>query len=538
METFDYIIIGAGSAGCVLANRLSENPSLNILLIEAGGSDKHPYIQAPAGFLKTFDNLRFNWCYQTKEGEGVGGRKIFFPRGKVLGGSSSISGHLYVRGQSKDFDHWAELGNQGWSYKEVLPYFIKSEDRSTGKDSYHGVGGPQHVSDVLERHPLCDLFVQGAQDLGVRVNPDYNGESQEGVSYYQRTILNGRRHSAATAFLDPIRNRANLRIITGALVERLTFEGKQVKGVVFQKNQRTEEVRAGKEILLSAGSINSPKLLQLSGVGNAEFLRNLGIEVIHDLKGVGEGFQDHYAIRVANRVKGLQTLNERGRGISLIWEILKWFATGKGLLAFSPASVGAFIRSTPELSRPDLQFVFTPASYSETEGAVGELNPFPGMTCGVWQMRPESRGHVRICSKDPKENPEIQPNYLTEEVDRQAVVSGLKWCRKFLQTKALEPYTAEETLPGGAVQSDDEILDYAARKGATVYHPVSSCRMGTDPEAVVDQELKVKGLQGLRVVDASVMPSMVSANTNAATLMIAEKAADLILGKSLEPAEL
>jgi len=512
----------------VLANRLSADPHRRVLVLEAGGSDAHPYVKAPVGFLKTFQDPRFNWCYTTEAGDGVDGRAIYFPRGRVLGGSSSINGSLYVRGQARDFDVWAQLGNRGWSYDDVLPYFRRSEDRDTGADAFRGSGGPQHVSDIHERHPICDAFVAGAVAAGLPANPDYNGASQEGVAYYQRTIRRGRRHSAADGYLHPVRRRPNLRVETDAQVLRLEVEGGRVTGVVWRQHGRTLRTRAAAEVILSAGAVGSPQLLQISGIGPAARLRAIGVAVVHDLPGVGEGLQDHYAMRVVHRVTRPVTLNERARGPRLWWEIARWLATGGGLLAFSPAHVGAFVRSRPELDTPDLQFVFTPASYSE--GVVGQLQAHPGMTIGVWQMRPESRGHVRAVSADPDAAPVIQPNYLTAETDRRAAVDGLKWARRLLASDALAGYRGPEALPGDGVRGDDELLAYARARGATVYHAIGTCRMGTDPMAVVGPDLALRGLAGLRVVDASVMPTMVSANTNAATLMIAEKAADMIRG--------
>jgi choline dehydrogenase len=526
-ERFDYVIVGAGSAGCVLANRLSEDPRISVLVLEAGGSDAHPYIRAPAGFLKTFQNPRFNWCYTTEPGPGVDGRAIFFPRGKVLGGSSSINGHLYVRGQARDFDVWAQLGNRGWSYDDVLPYFRRSEDRSSGADEFHGAGGPLHVSDIAERHPICEAFIQGAEELGIRRNPDYNGAEQEGVAYYQRTIRHGRRHSAASGFLRQAMRRPNVRVETMAHVLRLETAGRRVTGVTYRQHGAVRRAEAFGEILLAAGTVNSPQLLHISGIGPAGHLRSIGVETVHDLAGVGEGLQDHYATRTADRVTQPITLNEQARGARLYWEIGKWLATGRGLLAFSPAHVAAFLRSDPALDAPDLQFVFTPASYSE--GVTGQLQEFPGMTCGVWQLRPESKGYVRARSPDPAQPPAIQPNYLTAETDRRAAVAGIRWCRRLLGTAALAPYRDRETIPGEDLQSDEELLAYARDRGSTVYHAISTCRMGVDPLAVVGPDLRLKGLAGIRVVDASVMPTMVSANTNAATLMIAEKASDMIL---------
>jgi choline dehydrogenase len=526
-ERYDYIIVGAGSAGCVLANRLSADPRVTVLVLEAGGSDAHPYIRAPAGFLKTFQDPRFNWCYSTEPGPGIDGRAIFFPRGKVLGGSSSINGHLYVRGQARDFDVWAQLGNRGWSYDDVLPYFRRSEDRSAGADCYHGAGGPLHVSDIHERHPICEAFIRGAAELGVKRNPDYNGAEQEGVAYYQRTIRGGRRHSAATGFLRDAMRRPNLRVETHAHVLRLDCDGHRVAGVTYRQRGAIRQALAAAEILLAAGTVNSPQLLQISGIGPADHLRAIGVEVRHDLPGVGEGLQDHYAMRVVDRVTQPVTLNERARGARLWWEIGKWIATGGGLLAFSPAHVGAFLRSQPELDAPDLQIVFTPASYAD--GVTGKLQPFPGMTCGVWQMRPESKGFVRARTANPDDPPAIQPNYLTAETDRLAATAGLRWARRLLATRALAAYRGAETLPGETCRSDEALLAYARARGATVYHAVGTCRMGIDPTAVIGPDLKLKGMGGLRVVDASVMPTMVSANTNAATLMIAEKASDMIL---------
>ncbi len=526
-EVWDYIVVGAGSAGCVLANRLSADPGTRVLVLEAGGSDAHPYIRAPVGFLKTFQDPRFNWCYTTEPGDGVDGRAIFFPRGKVLGGSSSINGHLYVRGQARDFDVWAQLGNRGWSYDDVLPYFRRAEDRSSGADDYHGAGGPQHVSDIHERHPICEAFIAGAEAAGVPRNPDYNGAVQEGVGYFQRTIRAGRRHSAATGYLHPVRRRRNLRVETDAQVLRIDVAGGRATGVTWRRHGQVHTSSAGAEVILAAGAVNSPHLLQLSGIGPADRLRAAGIAVVHDLAGVGEGLQDHYAMRVVHRVTQPVTLNERARGPRLWWEIARWLATGGGLLAFSPAHVGAFVRSHPDLELPDLQFVFTPASYSD--GVVGQLQREPGMTIGVWQMRPESRGYVRTRSASPDEAPAIQPNYLSAEADRRAAIDGLRWARRLLASAALAPYRGPETLPGPDAVSDDDLLGYARSRGATVYHAVGTCRMGIDPTAVVGPDLRVRGLAGLRVVDASVMPTMVSANTNAATLMIAEKASDMIL---------
>ncbi len=526
-ETYDYVIVGAGSAGCVLANRLTADGRSTVAVLEAGGSDRHPYIWAPAGFLKTFQSPRFNWCFTTEPSEGVDGRRIYFPRGRVLGGSSSINGHLYVRGQARDYDGWAQMGNRGWSYADVLPYFRRSEDRSAGADEYRGTGGPQHVSDIHARHPICEAFIEGAQQLGLPLNPDYNGASQEGVAYYQRTIRNGRRASAAASFLRPAMRRQNLRVITHAMVLGLEMEGRRVSGVSYRRGVRERTVRAGREVILSAGAVGSPHLLQLSGIGSPEHLSGIGVPVRHALPGVGEGLRDHYAARVVHRVSRPGTLNELAHGPLLWWEIARWLAAGNGLLAFSPAHVAAFVRSDPALDAPDLQLVFTPASYSE--GVTGQLQRTPGMTAGFWQTRPESRGHVRAKSADPREAPAIQPNYLAAEEDRRAALAGVRWCRRLLGTQALADLSERETLPGPEAQSDEDLLAHVRRTGATVYHAVGTCRMGQDPLAVVDERLRVRGLAGLRVVDASVMPSMPSANTNAATLMIAEKASDMIL---------
>ena len=525
-EAFDYVIIGAGTAGCVLSNRLTEDPRITVLLIEAGGSEKHPYIEAPAAFIKTIDDKRFNWCFETEPAQSVKNRAIHFPRGKALGGSSAINGHLYVRGQARDYDTWAQLGNRGWSYDDVLPYFRKSETRPGGDPEIRGSDGPIHVSDVHERHPLCDAFIKGVTSLGVPLNEDYNGRSQEGVGYYQRTIRNGRRRSAAHAYLRPAMKRPNLTVRSSAVVSRITFDGRRATGIAYRHHGREMVAAAGREVILSAGAIASPQILHVSGIGPAAHLASIGVTVQHALDGVGEGFQDHYACRVAARVKNQTTLNERARGPRLLAEIAHWYTTGRGLLAFSPAHVGVFMRSANHLDMPDLQFVFTPASYSE--GVVGKLQPFPGMTTGVWQMRPESKGYVRARSADPHDAPIIQPNYLAAERDQQVLVGGIKQCRRFLATAALAAFYDEETLPGPDVRTDDEILDYARSRGATVYHAVSTCRMGADPLAVVDDHLRVRGLDRLRVIDASIMPTMPSANTNAATLMIAEKGADLV----------
>ena len=536
METFDYVIVGAGSAGCVVANRLSADPKVSVCILEAGPPDRSPWIHIPAGFIKTFYNDRLNWCYSQEPGPWTGGRRIYAPRGKTLGGSSSINGHVYNRGQSLDFDTWAQYGNRGWGYADVLPYFRRMERRIGEADpQYRGSEGSLAVTDIDWKHPLCEAFIEGAVSLGIPRNRDYNAGVQEGVSYAQRTILNGRRVSAATAFLRPAMSRANLTVRTNAHATAIVLEGKRATGVRYNwggRHGKPMEIAARREVILSGGTYNSPQLLQLSGIGPPQLLSAHGIPVAHALAGVGEGLQDHYAPRSVARVKNIDTINEMVRGVRLAGEVAKWAFSRKGILAISPTLVYGFWHSGETAESSDLQFTFTPASYKE--GEQGKLEDEPGMTVACWQQRPESRGHVRIASPDPFAPPLIQTNYLAEEIDRRVLVSGMKLARRLLKSKPLAPYYAHEDFPGTGAQTDDELLDAATRRAQTTFHPGCSCRMGpaSDPLAVVDDQLKVRGMEGLRVIDASIMPRMISANLNAATLMIADKASDMILGRT------
>jgi choline dehydrogenase len=536
MDTFDYVIVGAGSAGCVLASRLSEDPSVTVCVLEAGPRDWHPYIHLPAGFIKTFYMKSINWGYQQEPGPYTNGRSIYAPRGKTLGGSSSINGHVYNRGQRQDFDTWAQMGNRGWSYSDVLPHFKRMEKRiGAGDEQYRGRDGSLHVTTMEWKDTLCEAFMDGAVSLGIPRNPDYNGAIQEGVSYVQRTIQNARRVSSATAFLRPASKRPNVEIRTHAHATGVMLEGKRAVGVRYSRGGRggvPVEVRARKEVILCGGAYNSPQLLQLSGIGAPELLQEHGIEVRHALRSVGEGLQDHYAPRTVARVKNIKTINELARGLNLWGEALKWALTRRGILSLSPTMVYCFWHSGETAESSDLQLTFTPASYKE--GVQGQLEDEPGMTVASWQQRPESRGYVRIRSADPFAQPIIQTNYLTAELDRRVIVAGMKLARRLLASAPLAPYYAYEDFPGPKVQSDDELLAAAIQRATTTFHPGCSCRMGPAEStwATVDDQLRVHGLQGLRVADASIMPRMISANLNAATLMIGDKAADLILGKA------
>jgi choline dehydrogenase len=537
---FDYVIVGAGSAGCVLANRLSEDPSVTICVLEAGPADWNPFIHIPAGFIKTFYNSAVNWCYSMEPSEWTGGRRIYAPRGKTLGGSSSINGHVYNRGQRLDFDTWAQKGNRGWGYADVLPYFRRMERRiGEGDTAFRGRDGNLTVTNIDWTHPLCEAFIEGAVSIGIPRNPDYNGAIQEGVSYAQRTINNGRRVSAATAFLHPAMRRGNLAVRTNAHATGLIIDGKRVVGVRYMRggvHGTPMEVRARREVILSGGTYNSPQLLQLSGIGAPDLLKDRGIEVRHALPGVGENLQDHYAPRFAARVKNIDTINERSRGLRLAREVARYAVSRKGILALGPTLIYCFWHSGETAESSDIQLTFTPASYAE--GVQGQLERTPGMTVASWQQRPTSRGYVRIRSADPFTPPMIQPNYLVEEHDRRVLLAAMKLARRLLRTKPLEPYFDREDFPGDKVQSDDELLGAAKERGTTTFHPSSTCHMGpsSDPLAVVDDQLRVHGLQGLRVVDASIMPGMLSANLNAATMMIAEKASDIIRGRPAEDA--
>ncbi len=535
-DEFDYVIVGSGAAGSVLANRLTEDSGVRVCVLEAGPPDRHPFIHVPGGFIKMLFHPDYTWQFKTEPGEGTAGRRIPTTQGRTLGGSSSINGMVYNRGQHADFDSWAQRGNRGWSYADVLPYFKRTERRLGITDTrYHGTEGALPVSDIDWIHPVCEAFIAGAEGMGIPRCQDYNAQSQEGVGYFQRAIHKGYRQSAARVFLYPARARG-LSVRTHAHAAAILFEGKRAVGVRYvddHDRSTSHAVRARREVIVSSGTANTAKLLQISGVGPAGLLATLGVPVVHELPGVGENFRDHYSVRFVARVRGIGTMNELSRGLGLAGQIGRWAMGKPSILALSPSLVHWFWKSDESLDFADLQGVFSPASYKE--GFVGLLDEFPGMTCGVWQHRPESVGYVRARSADPFEDPAIQPNYLADPIDRRVLIAGMKLARRLLRTPALARYFDHETLPGDRAQSDDELLGFARQYGSTSYHLIGTARMGpaSDPTAVVDDQLRVHGMQDLRVVDASIMPTMPSANTYASTMMIAERAADLIRGRPL-----
>ncbi|HEY1545655.1 MAG TPA: choline dehydrogenase [Xanthobacteraceae bacterium] len=529
-EQFDFIIVGAGSAGCVLANRLTASGRHRVLLLEAGPGNRHPWLHIPLGFGRLFTDRRYNWCYATEPQPGCHGRNVIAPRGKVLGGSSSINGLIYIRGQAEDFDHWRQLGNAGWSYTDVLPYFRKAEHNERGADEFHGHGGPLAVSDLRDRHPLAVAYVEAAVQCGYPRNDDFNGAVQEGAGYYQTTMKNGVRASTAAGYLKQARSRANLKVVSGALATRVLFDGRRATGVEYLVGEGSDEKRSAGaivEVIVASGAFNSPQLLQLSGVGPATLLRSHGIDVVADAPGVGDDLNDHLSGRIMLRVKDPITLNDAVRTWhGKLWHGSHYLLTRRGYLAIPAVSSAVFIRALPTSATPDSQCSISLFSAGQVGG---DLHPFPGVTGNCVLLRPESRGFVRIKSADPRAAPAINPNYLATPKDCETIVAGTKAMRRIFQAPAMARYIAEEIEPGDKCNNDEELLDFIRRRGSTTYHPVGTCRMGQDPKAVVDERLRVRGFTGLRVVDASIMPAVVSGNTNAATVMIGEKGADMIL---------
>jgi choline dehydrogenase len=522
----DYIVVGAGSAGCVIAARLAEIGA-SVTLLEAGPRDWHPMIHIPAGVLKLLHHPVVNWNYSAAGGPGSAGRAIHWPRGKVLGGSSSINGMLYVRGNPADYDGWAQMGCRGWSFDDVLPFFRKSEHYVQGGDpEYRGKGGPLRVEDYRTILPLTHRFVEAARQVGFPFSTDLNGRIQEGVGYSQMTRKGRFRGSTAQTFLAEARKHENLRIETDALATRLLFDGRRCIGVAFRQRGMDREARAAREVILCGGSINSPHLLQISGIGRAEHLQSIGVNVVHDLPGVGANLQDHYVARISHRARNAVSINQLARGVRLAAEAMRFVTTGKGALTFGVTSAQVFCRSRPELASPDLQLLFTPASYDSAR--FGHLEREPGMTVAVCPVRPDSRGSIMAQSPDPFAAPLIAPNYLSDANDQRVLNAGIRTARQIFAAPAIAQHSVVETLPGSGVVSDDELADYARRFGTTIYHPVGTCRMGEGPAAVVDSRLRVHGMVGLRVIDASVMPTLTTGNTNAPTIMIAEKGAAMI----------
>ena len=541
-ETYDYVVVGSGAAGSVLAARLAESQQGSICVLEAGDHDKRLFVKMPAGFVKNLTNPAMMWQFKSKAGPNTADRQVYLPQGKILGGSTSINGLIYNRGQAADFDHWASLGNEGWSYQDVLPLFRRSETRTDVESQFRGSHGPLRISDPDQTHPLCDAFIESVSALtGAAKHNDYNAAIQRGTGYYQRFIHKGVRETVAANFLSPAKKHG-IDIRANSVVQRLIVKDKNVVGVEVQRAGVTEKVLARKEVLLCAGTVNSARLLQLSGIGDGDHLQALGIPVKHHLPGVGENFQDHYFVRLAVSLQpGTDSLNSQSRGVSLAREVVRWMMGRPSILSWSPSIAYAFLntdqlgddltlsRSSDDTARPDLQFVFSHGSYRP--GRVYELDTFPAVTCGFTQQRPESRGYVRITSTDIHQMPEVQPNYLESEYDQKIAIKGVRMARHFLQGAQLSGHYKKEEVPGVDIQSDDEILDYARRTGNTGYHLVGTCMMGpsSNKMAVVAPDLRVHGLDGLRVIDASIMPTVTSSNTCAASIMIGEKGAELVM---------
>lgn len=526
LGAFDYVIVGAGSAGCVLANRLSADPDVRVLLLEAGGKDNYFWIHVPIGYLYTMNNPRTDWCFQTEAEDGLNGRALAYPRGRVLGGCSSINGMIYMRGQARDYDQWRQLGNAGWGWDDVLPYFKRSEDYSHGADALHGAGGEWRVEEMRLSWEILDAFRAAAAEVGIPNTDDFNRGNNEGCGYFQVNQKSGVRWSTATAFLKPVRDRANLTVLTHAQAKRITFDGRRASGVEITHKGRDARVTARREVILASGAIGSPQLLQHSGVGPGDLLQDFGVPLVHALKGVGENLQDHLQIRLAYKVQNTKTLNERAN--SLFGKLgmgLEYFLFKRGPLTMAPSQLGAFAKSDSARETPNLEYHVQPLSLEK----FGEpLHPFPAFTASVCNLRPESRGSIRIKSPDPLAPPAIRPNYLSAPADRQVAADAIKLTRSICAAPAMARFRPEEFKPGSEYESDEELAKAAGDVGTTIFHPVGTARMGNDDMAVVDARLKVHGLDGLRVVDASVMPTITSGNTNAPVIMIAEKAAEMI----------
>jgi choline dehydrogenase len=525
IRTADFVVVGAGSAGSALANRLTENGRYHVILLEAGG-ETHPLSRVPISYVRFINRPGVNWLYNSEPEPATGGRPIPVPRGKMLGGSSAINGMVWVRGQPQDYDHWAQLGNRGWSYQDVLPVFRDIENYDGGADDIRGRAGPLRITDIDESGPLYDSLFEAAQSIGIPRNPDYNSGEQEGISMTQASISKGRRMSTARVYLDPARARPNFRVETGAHAQCLLFEGSRCAGVRYTMQGQTFEARAAREVIVSAGSIASPQLLELSGIGQADRLKTLGITVQHDLPGVGENLRDHWAPRMKWRVgRHGVTFNERARGLQALWQGLLYIFGGKGFLSHPASPMRAFIKSREGLDSPDAMMALQPFLVTPDI----KLSKDIGITIIVQQLRPESKGSIHIKTADAGQPPAIRFNFLAESIDRECLLSTMRITRRLMEAPAMTWLGPEEIGPGQKAQSDAELLEFVSRTAETTYHPIGTCRMGSDPMAVVDDQLRVRGLAGLRVADASIMPTLTSGNTNAPSIMIGEKCARMVL---------